>query len=111
MTRPSTRAKSGVREAPRHEIEYEPTADKRALVENAAAFGLTQADIAQQLNVDAAQAFPGRAEQRQIQGRHLARCGSLEATMSYYLVERIKAQPNIEVLKTGSTADRDWFAP
>jgi hypothetical protein len=28
----------------------------------------------------------------------LARRGSLEATMSYYLVERIKAQPNIEVL-------------
>jgi hypothetical protein len=27
----------------------------------------------------------------------LARRGSLEATMSYYLVERIKAQPNIEV--------------
>jgi hypothetical protein len=28
----------------------------------------------------------------------LARRGSLEATISYYLVERIKAQPNIEVL-------------
>jgi thioredoxin reductase len=28
----------------------------------------------------------------------LARRGSLEATMSSYLVERIKAQPNIEVL-------------
>jgi thioredoxin reductase (NADPH) len=28
----------------------------------------------------------------------LARRGSLEATMSHYLVERIKAQPNIEVL-------------
>jgi AraC-like DNA-binding protein len=32
--------------------EYVPTADQRALVENAAAFGLTQADIAQQLKVD-----------------------------------------------------------
>jgi AraC-like DNA-binding protein len=32
--------------------EFEPTADQRALVENAAAFGLTQADIANQLNID-----------------------------------------------------------
>ena len=32
--------------------EYEPTADQRALVENAAAFGLTQADIAEQLKID-----------------------------------------------------------
>jgi hypothetical protein len=32
--------------------EYEPTADQRALVESAAAFGLTQADIAQQLKID-----------------------------------------------------------
>ena len=32
--------------------EYVPTADQRALVENAAAFGLTQADIATQLGVD-----------------------------------------------------------
>jgi hypothetical protein len=29
--------------------EYVPTAEQRALVENAAAFGLTQADIAEQL--------------------------------------------------------------
>jgi hypothetical protein len=29
--------------------EYVPTADQRALVENAAAFGITQADIAEQL--------------------------------------------------------------
>jgi hypothetical protein len=28
--------------------EYAPTADQRALVENAAAFGITQADIAEQ---------------------------------------------------------------
>ena len=32
--------------------EYEPTADQRALVENTSAFGLTQADIAQQLKID-----------------------------------------------------------
>ena len=32
--------------------EYVPTADQRALVENAAAFGLTQADIAAQLKID-----------------------------------------------------------
>jgi hypothetical protein len=32
--------------------EYEPTADQRALVESAAAFGLTQAEIAQQLKID-----------------------------------------------------------
>jgi hypothetical protein len=31
--------------------EYEPTADQRALVENAAAFGLTQTDIAEQLGI------------------------------------------------------------
>jgi predicted transcriptional regulator len=31
--------------------EYEPTAEQRALVENAAAFGLTQADIAEQLGI------------------------------------------------------------
>ena len=31
--------------------EYEPTDDQRALVENAAAFGLTQADIAEQLGI------------------------------------------------------------
>ena len=29
-----------------------PTADQRALVENAAAFGLTQADSAEQLKID-----------------------------------------------------------
>jgi hypothetical protein len=33
--------------------EYEPTADQRALVESAAAFGLTQADIAEQLKIRA----------------------------------------------------------
>ena len=32
--------------------EYVPTADQRALVENAAAFGLTQADSAEQLKID-----------------------------------------------------------
>jgi hypothetical protein len=31
---------------------YVPTADQRALVENAAAFGITQADIAEQLKID-----------------------------------------------------------
>ena len=31
--------------------EYVPTADQRALVENAAAFGITQADIAEQLKI------------------------------------------------------------
>jgi hypothetical protein len=41
-------------------VEYVPTADQRALVENAAAFGLTQADIAEHLE-DAAQAFSGRS--------------------------------------------------
>jgi AraC-like DNA-binding protein len=33
-------------------VEYEPTDAQRALVENAAAFGLTQADIAEQLKID-----------------------------------------------------------
>jgi hypothetical protein len=32
--------------------EYVPTADQHALVENAAAFGLTQADSAEQLKID-----------------------------------------------------------
>ena len=32
--------------------EYEPTDAQRALVESAAAFGLTQADIAEQLKID-----------------------------------------------------------
>ena len=32
--------------------EFEPTADQRALVQNAAAFGINQADIANQLNID-----------------------------------------------------------
>jgi predicted transcriptional regulator len=32
--------------------EYVPTDDQRALVENAAAFGITQADIANQLKID-----------------------------------------------------------
>jgi thioredoxin reductase (NADPH) len=36
----------------------------------------------------------------------LARRGSLEATMSYYLVERIKAQPNIEVLTRSEVTGR-----
>jgi AraC-like DNA-binding protein len=31
--------------------EYVPTADQRALVENDAAFGITQADIAEQLGI------------------------------------------------------------
>jgi hypothetical protein len=32
--------------------EFEPTANERALVESAAASGLTQAEIATQLNID-----------------------------------------------------------
>jgi predicted ABC-type transport system involved in lysophospholipase L1 biosynthesis ATPase subunit len=32
--------------------EYVPTAEQRALVQNAAAFGINQADIANQLNID-----------------------------------------------------------
>jgi hypothetical protein len=32
--------------------EFEPTTDQRALVQNAAAFGINQADIANQLNID-----------------------------------------------------------
>ena len=47
--------------------EYEPTAEQRALVESASAIGITQAEIANQLKEDAAQAFSGGAEQRQIQ--------------------------------------------
>jgi predicted transcriptional regulator len=31
--------------------EYEPTAEQRAIVESAAAFGLTQADIAEHLGI------------------------------------------------------------
>ena len=52
--------------------EYVPTAEQRALVESASAIGITQAEIANQLGIqeNAAQAFSGRAEQRQIQGRH-----------------------------------------
>jgi hypothetical protein len=38
--------------------EYDPTDAQRSLVENAAAFGLTQADIAEQLGIGA-QAFSG----------------------------------------------------
>ena len=41
--------------------EYVPTADQRALVENASAFGLTQADIAEQLGcVQATPTIGGR---------------------------------------------------
>jgi DNA-binding NarL/FixJ family response regulator len=32
--------------------EFEPTTDQRALVQNAAAFGINQADIANQFNID-----------------------------------------------------------
>jgi DNA-binding CsgD family transcriptional regulator len=41
--------------------EYALTADQRALVESASAFGLTQAEIAAQLKIsaDVEQAFPG----------------------------------------------------
>ena len=91
--------------------EYVPTADQRALVENAAAFGLTQADIAEQLKIDEKtlrkhfqdELSSGKFKVDMTAGNVkkvwlLARRGSLEATMSYYLVERIKAQPNIEVL-------------
>ena len=91
--------------------EYVPTADQRALVENAAAFGLTQADSAEQLKIDEKtlrkhfrdELSSGKFKVDMIAGNVkkvwlLARRGSLEATMSYYLVERIKAQPNIEVL-------------
>jgi hypothetical protein len=91
--------------------EYVPTADQRALVENAAAFGLTQADSAEQLKIDEKtlrkhfrdELSSGKFKVDMTAGNVkkvwlLARRGSLEATMSYYLVERIKAQPNIEVL-------------
>ena len=91
--------------------EYEPTAEQRALVENAAAFGLTQADSAEQLKIDEKtlrkhfqdELSSGKFKVDMTAGNVkkvwlLARRGSLEATMSYYLVERIKAQPNIEVL-------------
>jgi hypothetical protein len=76
--------------------EYVPTADQRALVENAAAFGLTQADSAEQLKIDEKTLRKHFRDEKKVW--LLARRGSLEATMSYYLVERIKAQPNIEVL-------------
>jgi len=82
-----------------------------ALVENAAAFGLTQADSAEQLKIDEKtlrkhfqdELSSGKFKVDMTAGNVkkvwlLARRGSLEATMSYYLVERIKAQPNIEVL-------------
>ena len=91
--------------------EYEPTDAQRALVENAAAFGLTQADSAEQLKIDEKtlrkhfqdELSSGKFKVDMTAGNVkkvwlLARRGSLEATMSYYLVERIKAQPNIEVL-------------
>jgi hypothetical protein len=39
--------------------EYVPTADQRALVENAAAFGITQADIAECSRSTSAFAFSG----------------------------------------------------
>ena len=91
--------------------EYVPTADQRALVENAAAFGLTQADSAEQLKIDEKtlrkhfqdELSSGKFKVDMTAGNVkkvwlLARRGSLEATMSYYLVERIKAQPNIEML-------------
>ena len=91
--------------------EYVPTADQRALVENAAAFGLTQADIAEQSKIDENtlrkhfrdELSSGKFKVDMTAGNVkkvwlLARRGSLEATMSYYLVERIKAQPNIEML-------------
>jgi hypothetical protein len=64
--------------------EYVPTADQRALVENAAAFGFTQADSAEQLKIDEK---TGNVKKVWL----LARRGSLEATMSYYLVESKKA--------------------
>ena len=91
--------------------EYVPTAEQRALVESAAAFGLTQADIAEHLTIDEKtlrkhfqdELSSGKFKVDMTAGNVkkvwlLARRGSLEATMSYYLVERIKAQPNIEVL-------------
>jgi hypothetical protein len=78
---------------------------------NAAAFGLTQADSAEQLKIDEKtlrkhfqdELSSGKFKVDMTAGNVkkvwlLARRGSLEATMSYYLVERIKAQPNIEVL-------------
>ena len=91
--------------------EYVPTDAQRALVESAAAFGLTQADIAEQLKIDEKtlrkhfrdELSSGKFKVDMTAGNVkkvwlLARRGSLEATMSYYLVERIKAQPNIEML-------------
>ena len=84
--------------------EYVPTADQRALVENAAAFGLTQADSAEQLKIDEKtlrkhfrdELSSGKFKVDMTAGNVkkvwlLARRGSLEATMSYYLVERIGA--------------------
>ena len=78
---------------------------------SAAAFGLTQADSAEQLKIDEKtlrkhfqdELSSGKFKVDMTAGNVkkvwlLARRGSLEATMSYYLVERIKAQPNIEVL-------------
>jgi hypothetical protein len=46
--------------------EFEPTADQRALLESASAFGITQAEIAARLKIGepAAQAFSGRANSR-----------------------------------------------
>jgi hypothetical protein len=108
--------------------EYVPTADQRALVENAAAFGLTQADIAAQLKIDENtlrkhfqdELSSGKFKVDMTAGNVkkvwlLARRGSLEATMSYYLVERIKAQPNIEVLTrseggAGKTYSKTYFS-
>ena len=91
--------------------EYVPTDAQRSLVESASAFGITQAEIATQLKISEPtlrkhfqdELSSGKFKVDMTAGNVkkvwlLARRGSLEATMSYYLVERIKAQPNIEVL-------------
>jgi hypothetical protein len=80
-------------------------------VESASAFGITQAEIATQLKISEPtlrkhfrdELSSGKFKVDMIAGNVkkvwlLARRGSLEATMSFYLVERIKAQPNIEML-------------
>src|ERR1700719_2505282 len=88
--------------------EYVPTADQRALVENAAAFGLTQADIAEQLKIDEKTLRKHFREEHV--GQRICRCRGLAPAYAWF--RRAPCKPLSVRYRTGlCTAETEIGKP
>ena len=106
--------------------EYEPTAEQRALVESASAIGITQAEIANQLKIDEKTLRKHfREELSSGKFKVYPRAAHCCTKATYARTARNRCwRPGSHIppkacqfsnfrfggAKTGSTADRDWFA-